>query len=265
MIHLKALIGLLLITIALGTAAQSDSCDALFPEMPYSDTWCVDDVPLYINQAGYLHPENGCWICLDDARLFRFHYSTDQQVEMWLSSDLYTTHPSINNVQVVYWTVFDGCPYNGGRVISHPATSSNLNGPCWTFQDDIILDACFYNANGTPAYAQECYENPLVFGPRHINYVIFEFRAGVDYWMAIQPACSPSDPWSNYGCISVEFSGPNFLDLPDQQPSDPIGEQEKEPAIVWPRKIIHPRYGFLIVMPDGRAIDASFRQVQINQ
>lgn len=235
-------------------------CDYTMTDLPYSDQWCVDDVPLYMNPEGLLHPTNGCWQCLDDPRFFRFYASTDRQVEMWLSSDLYTTHPFINNVQVVFWTVFDGCPYEGGMVISHPSVSSNTNAPCWTYQDDVIALACFYNANGSISYAQECYEDPLVLGPRHNNYVVFDFQGGVDYWIAIYPACSPSDPWNNYGCIEVTFAGPNFLSLEWETQE----EDEEEVIINKPVKIIHPRYGFLLVMPDGRIIDATFRQVRID-
>lgn len=226
-----------------------DNCDDIVEVnyLPLSMTWCMDGSNRIENPYGVLHPEYGCWVCLDNPKWFKFTAYNDAQLEMWLYSDLYTSHPSINNVQVVYWFVFDGCPFNGGSVISAPMTTSNPNGPCWTFQDDIIAEACFWNANWVPSYAQTCYENPLVLGPRHNNYVVFELNEGNEYWVLIQPACSMFDPWDSYGCITVEFSGPNFLDLPNEETEEIILPELKtifhEKRLV---KVYNPRYGVLL-------------------
>ena len=55
------------------------------------------------------------------------------------------------------------------------------------------------------------------------------------------------DPWDSYGCITVEFSGPNFLDLPNEETEEIILPELKtifhEKRLV---KVYNPRYGVLL-------------------
>lgn len=61
------------------------------------------------------------------------------------------------------------------------------------------------------------------------------------------------------GCVTVELGTPFFL---NNNPEDEEREKEKQVFQQVPEKIIHPLYGFCVKMPDGRLIDASFRQVE---
>lgn len=64
------------------------------------------------------------------------------------------------------------------------------------------------------------------------------------------------------GCVSVTIGAQPFLDIP---PGEPWVEIEKNPEVndQFPKKIMHPVHGLVVIMPDGRAINTLFQQVKL--
>lgn len=64
------------------------------------------------------------------------------------------------------------------------------------------------------------------------------------------------------GCVSVSIGAQPFLEIDD---CEPLVEIENNPEVYdqFPKKIMHPVHGLLVIMPDGRAINTLFQQVKL--
>lgn len=154
----------------------------------------------------------------------------NEPTQIVVSSQLnYTFNPFGPNIFAHMW-VFDGC--NGQPVWT------TITGACATGQDLLISGV-------VPAQ----------------NYDISLNLPPGDYIALFGYIGNPSIQHQIFGCVELSIGTPYFLEL---SPTDKSPTNNKETPVIYPRKIMHPRHGFIVEYKEGYYIDATFRQVVVN-
>lgn len=258
-----------LVLTLIGAAIQValfSQCDYTALTLPFSETFCYDDGDCAFVQNIYpiSHTTFGCWTCLNNPHYYVITPTVDTYITLDINPTLFSHLPTNTQPQVPGFILFDGCPNNGGATLLRPWSYSG--GACW---DWSIMDIyCGWSQSPlAPNLNQGCVTStPVYTGMAHEVSTGFNLQAGHEYWFCIFPqgGCPPFTSTCTWGCITVSFSGLSFLDLIDEPP-EVVNVDEPSAVFNRPRKIIHPRYGFLIIMPDGRVIDSALRQVIIQE
>lgn len=203
--------------------------------LPYSSEWCLSETGQnYENPNGILDWTYGCWYCMYEPEAFVFNVIEESNLTMTLLSDL--TQVWSGSESVVYYAVFDGCPFDGGRILSYPINGNNIAGDCWEeFQSGNQLDiiyscwnrgCCGYDSpvcyiqdvEGPCLAGNGCDSDELNDGHPHWNFptesyqIEFNLQPG-EYWFYIFAPTLCNDEPSTLGCINVQFAGPTLLNL----------------------------------------------------
>ena len=210
----------MLLLLSTGLFAQCEYTE--ISSFPFSETFCHErlDCSFTVNPYPLNHPTNGCWGCINNPHYYVISPVNDMYVIMNIVPDL-NSH-NLNNMepQVPGFILFDGCPDDGGGVITHPWSYSG--GECW---DWGVMDVyCGWSQSvNAPNLNQGCVTaTPWYPGLAHEVEIGFNLVAGEEYWFCVYPQ-GGCPPWTNtctWGCIDVSFSGPNFLSSPDPTTPD---------------------------------------------
>ncbi len=218
--------------------------------LPFFDSWCVEnpidpaDRITTCNEFSFLDDTFGCWHSISLPRWYKITTGeTGGEITMTVSSDLckYTgldqaEGDTVNcGLMTCYYSVFDDCPSNGGHILSYPSNGIGFGVECWdeySGDDGFIVSSCFQNGCcGWPGGIY-CFPDPSPLAPYNAddtnqgeppfnfpttNYSItFDLAAATNYYFVIHPSsstCGSSTPIYSFGCMSVEFDGPAFLDI----------------------------------------------------
>lgn len=156
--------------------------------------------------------------------------ATEQPTQISVTSQLnYIFSPFGVNILAHIW-IFDGC--NGTPVYT------TITGACATGQGLLVSGV-------VPAQ----------------NYDISLNLPPGDYIALFGYIGNPSNQHQIFGCVDISIGAPYFLEL---SPTDKSPTDDNETPVIYPRKIMHPRHGFLVEYKARYYIDATFRQVVVN-
>lgn len=183
--------------------------------LPYSDTFCTTpEIETQVVES------NECYDCINNAGWYHFEVAEGGGlINLEVAFDLCNSNGSnCGNVNGYYW-LFDGCPEEGGALLSVPSLDcwGEVMYSCWWPWYPFNTLTCFSGIPETSAGTEFNY-------PPSTHYQIeFELEQG-DYYFAVAPSgtCSAVA----YGCIELEFSGPNILEI--VQESEPFTESEQD-------------------------------------
>lgn len=162
----------------------------------------------------------------------------------------------------------DGTPYNieiasNANYIDFPNTPIN-------HQDILILDACNGNLVATTFQLACSYGN--VYCGENTNQPLYNatfclpagtYIAVIGYLDPIYTIFLPGGLEIDYyepqqGCITYTFGYPTFLELIEE---NEVIEITEENVFNKPKRYMHPIYGLLVILPDGRSVDMMGRQI----
>jgi hypothetical protein len=222
--------------------------------LPFYDEWCVEnpidtaDRISICNPYGFLDVDWGCWSTIALPRWYKITSGEfGGEVTMNVTSDLCAFHwlddPTQDDTlncgdMVCYYTVFDGCPLEGGKILSYPSNAIGTTAfECWDEfggDPDFIVSSCWHDGCCNWGNGVYCYPDPTPLSPYNstqtsegeapwnfptTNYsVTFNLQPFKDYWFVIHPSsgtCTASEITGvdtyTFGCMTVSFDGVNLL------------------------------------------------------
>ena len=218
------------------------SIEVTYDMLPFVDSWCTEqpivseDSIQQQNPNGILDPEYGCWHCLSLPRWYTF--SSGQfggQISLEAHFDLCGNFGNCGNM-VGYYSVFDDCPENGGKILSYPCNCYNESGECWdefSGNDNFVASSCWEDGCCSWPNGIYCYPSGTAMTPFDVDEVSqgeppWNFPV-TDYWITwnLEPfttyylvihgtsSCGSqfAGPTYTWGCISIVLDGLNVLDL----------------------------------------------------
>lgn len=243
------------------SAASQDPCwtcpaAPVVTSLPFTDQWCIEQGSW--GQCFYQNPDdlpdavNDCWECMSNTRWYRVVVAPGGGlITMDLSFDLCNQNGSNCGEVRGYYHLFDGCPEDGGELLSMPRNPSPMP-HCWN--DDLIMLSCW---DGQIFSEYTCFSGPpetaggFVYNyPPSTNFSIeFELTAG-EYYFCISPSSNCSS--GSYGCVELSFDGPIILGLDSEQSTPPDEPQ----ALTAPADGIYytPGIGFYVLKSGTRYI-----------
>lgn len=101
------------------------------------------------------------------------------------------------------------------------------------------------------------------------NFLIFTELPAGNYWIQLDPiSCNPNTGgYASEGTGTINVCNLILLGNTEDQEDQEIFEKPEpfKREMPRPRKIIHPRYGLVVITPDGRAINSLFQQVDLHE